>query len=443
MVAILAFVSDVIGDIRKCTGSMKMPLKPCDRLLNAEFTQLFSAEMLSSYLQYDPDHVSLLDNDSETLMINRFIAIKLKLNAPITVDELAAKTLKLQQSNEQLCDNLTETDVQKCFNSVHEQMMAQETELQHLQEVLNDKRTHLKMITLKHTERATELRAKQTECTSLIEKIQNQMYSTLDIKQLMAKETTIKSSIAMIRGEVDAIKAQMADCLVKLARAQKLKFDMIKQFNQFTFDITSKLMESSTFRQKTNVNDLTIDPAASMADVQKVCMHLKLLGESCAAVKRQYRQKIQQNNENMTECTAELEQLTDKYSADMTTFQMATTKLNEAQQQCENYKCDRSTDENRMRCAIDDLVAYKNEMMEQIDSLRSRAIKLKAENVALLNMGEQKSREAIRAKQTGIKQMNQLCDFIDDIIGDDDDDDNNDNAWNNVNQYTERHGMAN
>lgn len=422
VVAILAFLSELIVDIKTFAGSVKMPLKSCDRLLNDEFTQLFSAQALSNYTSYDPDHVSSLDDDGETHMISQFITIKLKVDHNITVDELAEKTTKLQASNEQLQENLIETDVQKCFAGVSQQVMAQERELQNLQEILNEKQTHLKIVMLKHDERAAKLHAAQTICDDLVARIQNQTFTTLDIKQLMAKETTIKSSMAMIQDETEAIKVHAADDQVKLARLQKLKMDTIKRFNEVTFQIAEKLMESSAF-QKLNVNDLTIDPAASITDIQKVCIHLKVLKESCEAFKQQFCRKIEQAKAKMTACMAEFERLTAKYTDDMTKFHMNSKQLDEMNQRCANHKSDGSADEMRIQREIHDQIAYKKQLAEHIDELKVKVANLQAENIELVNVGDQKSREIIRVKQSAIKQMDKLGDFIDGLMGDDNDDD--------------------
>lgn len=409
-----------------------MPLKCCDRLLNDEFTQLFSAETLRNYTSYDPDHASLMDNDSEARMIDRFISIKMKNN--VTANELVERALKLHESNAKLQENLIETDIQKCFASVSQQVLEKEKELEDLQGILNEKRTHLKMVMLKHEERSAELHAKQTGCDKLEELIQNQPYTTLDIKQLLAKEATVKGGIAMIREEIDAIKVQAADVQVKLARLQKLKFDKIKEFNEMTFNIVKKLMETSAFR-KVNVNDLTVDPAASMHDTQTVCMHLNLLTESCAAIKRQYNQQILQNDGKMTKYTAELKQLNEKYSSDMAEFQVASKKLDDANQQCTNYKTNGSADVSRMQCGIDEQIAYKKQITEQIDELKIRKAAMHAENVKLFELGERKAQEIIRAKRKATKQLDQLSDFIDDFFGDDDDNDHEGNDGG-VTKYT-------
>lgn len=421
VIAILAFLSDLLGDIKKCYNTMEMPLKCCDRLLNDEFTQLFSAETLRNYTSYDPDHESLMDNDSEARMIDRFIAIKMKMPT-VTANQLAEKAVKLLESNEKLRENLVETDIQKCFASMGQQVCEKEKELQDLHVILNEKRTHLKMVMLKHDERLAELRTKQTQYDDLMEAIQNQQYTTLDIKQMMAKETTVKGSMAMLKEEVDAIKVQAADAQVKLARVQKVKFDKIKEFNERTFNIVQKLMETSAFR-KINVNDLTIDPAATVRQIQMVCMHLKLLKESCVAAKRQYNQQTQQNCDEMTAYAAELMQLNEKYANDMATFQEASKKLDDMNQQCTNFKSDGSNDASRMQRGIDEQIAYKKLLNAEIDDLKMKKTKMEAENVELFNVGERKAQEMIRAKRSAVKQLDQLSDFIDDFLGDDNDND--------------------
>lgn len=403
---------------------MEMPLKCCDRLLNDEFTQLFSAESLRNYTSYDPDHESLLDHDSEAQMVDRFIAIKMK-NSKVTAAELAEKVLKLHESNEKLQENLIETDIQKCFASVSQQVKEKEKELDDLQAILNEKRTHLKMITLKHDERLAELRAKQTMCDNVLQMIQNQQFTTLDIKQMVAKETTVKGSIAMLQEEIDAIKVQAANAQVKLARLHKLKFDKIKEFNETTFNVVQKLMETAAFR-KINVNDLTIDPAATVRDIQKVCMHLNLLNGSCAAIKRQYNQQIEQHRDKMTAQTNELKQLDEKFTADMAEFQMVSQKLDNMNQRCVNFKSDGSTDASRMQCGIDEQIAYKKLLTDEIEDLKVKVASLGAENVNLCNIGERKAQEIIRAKRATVKQIDRLSDFIDKFLGDDDDGDNDD-----------------
>lgn len=400
---------------------MEMPLKCCDRLLNDEFTQLFSAETLRNYSSYDPDHESLMDHDSEAQMIDRFIAIKMK-NSKVTAPELAEKVLKLHESNEKLQENLIETDIQKCFASVSQQVIEKEQELEGVQAVLNEKRTHLKMIMLKHDERLAELRAKQTGCDNVLEVIQNQQYTTLDIKQMVAKEATVRASIAMIQEEIDAIRVQAADAQVKLARFQKLRLDMIKKFNDTTFNIVQKLMETAAFR-KINVNDLTIDPTASIRDIQKVCTHLNILNQSCATGKRQYNQQLAQINEKMTAFTIELKQLNDKHTAQTAEFQMASQKLDNLNQQCTNFKSDGSTDASRMQSGIEELIAYKKILTDEIAEVKVKVEAMETENAELFNIGEQKAQEIIRAKKATAKQIDKLSDFIDNFLGDDDDDD--------------------
>lgn len=397
-----------------------MPLKCCDRLLNDEFTKLFSAETLRNYTSYDPDHESLMDHDSEAQMVDRFIAIRMK-NDNVTALDLAEKVLKLHESNEKLQENLIETDIQKCFASVSQQVVEKEKELSDLQAILNEKRTHLKMIKLKHGERLAELRAKQTRCDNLLEIIQNQPYTTLDIKQMMAKETTVKGSIALIQEEIDAIKVQAADAQVKLARLQKLKFDKIKEFNDTTFNIVQKLMETAAFR-KINVNDLTIDPTASVREIQKVCMHLDLLNGSCAAGKRQYNQQIEQNHDKMTAYAIESKQLNEKHAADLVKFQTICRKLDDMNQQCTNFKSDGSAEASRMQCGIDEQIAYKKLLTDECHDLKGKATAMEAENVNLFNIGERKAQESIRAKRAAVKQIDRLTDFIDDFLGDDDGD---------------------
>lgn len=275
------------------------------------------------------------------------------------------------------------------------------------------------MIKLKHEECAAKLHAKQSNCNDLIEQIENQKFTILDIKQLMAKEVTIKNSMAMIKEENEAIKVQAADAQVKLARLQKLKMDMIKRFNDVTYQIAQKLCETSRF-QRVNVNDLTIDPTASVQSIQKVCIHLHLLTENCSAIKRQYNQQIKQNREKMTAYTTEFKQLNGEYTEKMDEFQMISKKFDVLNYQYKN--CDGSTDANRMQREIDEQIACKEHLIEQIKDLKEKICTLQAENIEVFNSGDQTARDIIRAKRAAIKQMNRLSDFIDDILGDDDDD---------------------
>lgn len=411
VVAILAFLSDLMRDIKKYAAPTDMPLSHCDRLINDEFTHLFSAETRRNYLSYDPDRHSLLDNEGEAKLVNGLIAIKMKIDG-LTIEELAAKADKLQQSSEQLQQNLIETDSEKYFGHIEGQFIEKKKELSKLQDVLAMKRKCLKMIMLTYDERVAKLRAKQTAVNDLKEQIDQQKYTLLDIKQLMAKETTIKNSIVMIRGENEAIKVEAADAQVKLARLHKLKFDVIKKFNDFTFRITKKLVQCTTF-DCIDVNELTIDPTAPAQTIQTICLRLNQLKERCSMTKQQHAEHIQKLHHQMEQFKDEFRRLQDEYNDRMMQFQNAKQNLQMINQKRTNCESHTVASTAKLQRDIDEKIALKQQLMDDLAKTQNKATDLEAKNIELLEDGERHAHEIIRAKQTATTQMDELHDFID------------------------------
>lgn len=215
-IAILAFLSDLVRDVKKYAVPTDMPLIHCDQLMKDDFTKVFSAEVRRNYLldkKLDEKGKVTLDEEGERIVLNGMIAIKMK-NDNLTIEQLHELEEKLRKSSEELQRKLVQTDCDKYFETIVEQYAGKEKEYQKLKETLAEKRTYLKMITLTHEEKAKELAAKQAMVQEMAHRIKHQKYTVIDIKQVLAKETTIKNSIGMIQTETDAIKVDAANVQV-------------------------------------------------------------------------------------------------------------------------------------------------------------------------------------------------------------------------------------
>lgn len=410
VIAILAFLSDLLRDIKVYGSPDDMPLIHCDQLVNDKFTGSFASELFQNYFSFDP--AKDLENEFVTKLVNGLIAIKMKTDG-LTVERLAAKVVELRKSSEKLQQNLVQTESDKFFSTIEGQYAEKKKEHEKLQEILAEKRKCLKMIMLTHEERAAQLIAKQAAIVDLTHQIQHQKYTTLDIKQLLAKETSIKSSIAMIKNEKDAIKIEAADAQVKLARLQKLKLDVIKKFNELTFRITQNLMQCTAF-EGLNVNDLTIDPTASFQTIQNICSHLNQLSARCSMVKRQYAEEIQQSQHKSAEFEAEFNRLNEQYAGCKLKHRNANKQFEILNQKCSNYEG--SSSSVKLEREIAEKIAYKEDLSKDIANLKMKAQDLETKNVELLEDGEKQAREIIQAKQAANKQMDELSDFIDQLI---------------------------
>lgn len=408
VIAILAFLSDLVCDIRKYAAPTDMPLTFCDRLINSEFTHLFSAETLRNYLSYDPDRDSLLDNEGETKLINGLIAIKMKTNG-ITVEELALRANKLHELSEQLRENLIETDADKYFVNIEERFLEQKTELKKLQDIVAEKRKYLKMVKLIYDERVVKLTAQQVAFEQMTQKIQQQKYSVHDVKHLMAQEISIKNSIVMIQNEKKTIEMDAADAQVKLARLHKLKLDMIKQFNDFTFRITQRLVQCTAFKCL-DVNDLTIDPMDSSQIIKTKCKCLSQLKEQCSMITQQHSEQIQTNQNQIIQFKEELQHSQRQYSDQMIKFKNANDNFHLLNQKYTNFECNTNT--NKLMCEIDEKRLVKEKLIQETETLKLKVKDLEIKNIELLENGEKQAHEIIRAKQAACNQIDELNDFI-------------------------------
>lgn len=410
MIAILAFLSDLVRDIKK-PALPDMPLMPCDRLVNNEFTCLFAAEALRNYLSYDPDRDSLLDSEGEAKLVNGLIAIKMKID-DLTVEKLTAKADQLRKSSAQIEQNLVKSESEKYFKAIEEQFADKENEHQKLLQMLADKRKYLKMITLTHDEHLAKMALKQAEMQNTMHIVQHQKYTTIDVKQLVAKETSIKSTISMIQKENDAIKAEADDAQVKLARLQKLKLDAIRKFNDFSLHAAQKLVRTPSF-ERLNINNLTIDPTASLQAIQSICLRLTQLNENCAILKRQQSNEIQENKSKLDEYKTQHAQLTMKYAEHLAQLQKAKQKFdsfNQKRSSCEN---EGSISADRLQREVDEKIAYKKQLEEQITGSRKRVNDLEAQNAQMLEDGERQAQQIIREKKKLCDQLDKIDDFMD------------------------------
>lgn len=411
MIAILAFLSDLVRDIRQYAIPSEMPMIPCDRLINNQFMALFSNEVLRNYINYMPPREELLDEEGLTKLINGLIAAKMKMDN-LTIDELMQRKEKLQKSSEKLQKNLIESDCMKYFKTIEEQFTDKQNEFKKLTEMLTEKRKFLKMITIIHDEKRRQLATKQTELNELMSKIDKQKYTILDMKQLIAKETSIKSSIAMLQAEINGIQTEAADAQVKLARYQKLKIDTIKKFNDFTFQIIKELVQCRSF-QHLNVIDFTIDPIASFETIQNICHQLNGLNESCTIVKRQRIEQIQQNQIKLIDAKMEYNRLNEKYAEEMIKNQKVTKTLDDLNQKCLNYENNGNVSTVKLRREIDEKIAQKKYIDDEIHTVKMKAQKMELKNVQLFEAGEQKAQQIIRAKQMLCHEMDKLNQLID------------------------------
>lgn len=409
-VAILAFLSDVVRDVKEYAIPTDMPLVHCERLIQDEFTEIFAAEALRHYLLTKKQDTLLYDAGDDRL-VSGLIAIKMK-NDNLTVAKLQAKAEQLRKSSDELRNKLVATDCDKYFSTMVEHVAEKESEYQKLLDAFGEKRRYLKMITLTHDEKAKTLASKQAKIQELVRQIQHQKYSVIDIKQLLAKEMSIKNSIAMIQTEIEAIKIDAADSQVKLARAHKLKLDAIKKFNDLTFQITRKLVQCHSYANL-NVNDLTIDPTASNDDILKICQRVRLLNENCTLVKLDRTKRIQQNATKLTELRVHSNRLSQKYTEQKAICDEASHRLDAANQMHANYQSNGSSAAAKLQRDIADQISIKAKLDDEIVNLQRRAEQLTVENVELFNEAERKGYEIIREKQALCNQMDELNDFID------------------------------
>lgn len=429
VVAILAYLCDLVRDIKKYAVATEMPKLPCDQLMNNEFMDLFVSETRRNYeaifgekddqqTQKPPqinndENVDLLDEEGQTKLLNGYVATKMKIDG-LTIEELAAREKKLRQSSEELEKNLIKSDCEKYFNSIEEQLAQKEKEYLKIQEILVEKRKYLKMVTMTHDEKRRKLKAKQMEIQKLMQQIDHQKYTLLDVKQLMAKETSIKNSITMIQNANHVIQEEAADAQVKLARLQKLKLDSIKKFNEFTFNVIKILMQSQAFQQL-NIIDYTIDPIASTETIQNMCLRLNRLNERCATVKQEYIQQIEQNKVTLAEYKSQYNRLKEKYADQKSKFQMANKNMEILNQKCTNYETDRSISMTKLRREITEKIATKQQIDDEIKMLRKKAEEMGIKNTQLFEDGERQAQEIVRAKQTFCQELDELNNKIDDF----------------------------
>lgn len=409
-IAILSFLSDIVRDIKKYAAPTEMPLIHCDQLITNKFTEIFAAEMLRNYLLTSKSE-DLIDDEVHERLVNGLIATKMK-NENITIEQLEAKAEELRVSSEKLEKKLVATDCEKYFEGIVEQYDEKKSEYQKIVEELTEKRKYLKMIKLTYDTRAQKLASKQVELQKLTYQIQHQKYSVIDIKQLLAKETSIKNSIAMIQAETDAIKIDAANAQVKLARAQKLKLDNIKKFNDFTFQITQKLMQIHSYANL-NINDITIDPTASSEAISSICSRVHHLKENCAIVKKERMNKIEQNKARLEELKVYSNRLSQKYTEKMAIRDAAERKHNKLSEMYSMYEHDRSLKVAKLQRDIADLIELKAKMDEDLVNLENEAEIWAAKNVEIFNEGERKALDKIREKQTICDELTKLNDFVD------------------------------
>lgn len=392
-----------------------MPTIGCDGFGNDEFFCEFSQKVRNNYKNYlKHDNDSLFDVEDETHLVNRLIAIKMK-KADLTVQKLVERTVELEASNEQLKKNLMQSESDKYFITIEEQFIEKQNEWHKLQETLAEKRKYLKMITLTHNESALKVAAKQAEYDRLVEQIQMQKRTILDIRQLIAQETNIKNSIAMIQTENDAIQMEAADTQVKWARLQKLKFDMIKRLNDVSFHITQKLMQLPSF-QRINLKDLTLDPTASEQSIETLCAHLNQIYRNCAQAKRNCQQHIQQNHDQLIDIKSQHISMTERHRSEMVKYEAANANLTALKQKCTNFECNGSTEIAQLQGKIEEKIAQKKQLNEEIDESKIKIGDLGAENIRIYEDGERKALEIIRNKQAACKQLDQLNDAIDQLF---------------------------
>lgn len=408
---ILAFLSDLVCEIKQFAVPTEMPLVPCDSLVNDDFMRLFVAETLRNYIDYKSPREELLDEEGNANLVNGLVATKMKING-LTVNELAAKAEALKKSSEELQQKLIASDCDKYFDSIEEQFTEKENEHEKLQNLLAEKRKLLKMITLTHDDRARKLAAKQAELKQIMYKIQHQKYGILDIKQLIAKETSMKNAITMIQNEKETIEAEAADAQVKLARLQKLKLDIIRKFNDSTYHITKKLMQTHTFKN-INVIDLTIDPAATEADILSTCLRLNQLYENCVIAKREYNEQIERSREKLEDYKSHYNRLTEKYTEQMITFQKANKNLDTLNQRYSQLEDEGTTNNAQLQREIQEKIDTKKRIEEEIERLRKKAEHLEVENVKIFADGERKAQDIIHEKQKLSQNIDKLSDLID------------------------------
>lgn len=410
---ILAFLCDLVREIKQHAVPTEMPLMHCDLLINDEFTRLFAAEALRNYIDYKPPREELLDEEAESKLINGLVAIKMKIDG-LTVDELNAKAEILRKSSDELKQKLIASDIDKYFNSIEQQFNEKENEYQRLQEALTEKRKLLKMIMLTHDEKSRNLAKKHADIKEMMYQIKHQKYSILDIKQLISKETSIKNAMAMIQQEKEMIEAEAADAQVKLARLQKLKLDIIKKFNDFTYNITKKLMQTHSFKN-INVIELTIDPTATGNDIHQACLRLSQLNEKCVIAKNEYMEEIVQNKKKLDEYKGQYTRLNEKYKEQMIKYQKFNKQLDTLNQKFTEFKDNGTTNNARLQREIEEKIACKKRIGEEIDNLKKKIETLEEQNVKIFEDGERKAKKIIQQKHQLTKQLDELNGLIDDF----------------------------
>lgn len=425
----MAYLCDLVRDIKKYAVATEMPKSPCDRLMNDEYMNLFVSETKRNYIAIfgakkdeqspnpptinNDENVDLMDEEGQTKLINGYVATKMKIDG-LTIEGLAAREEKLRKSSEELEKNLVASPCEKYFNTIEEKLIKKEKEYVKIQEILVEKRKYLKMVTMTHDEKQRKLVAKQAEIQELMQQIENQKYTVLDVKQLMAKETSIKNSISMIQNANHVIQEEAADAQVKLARLQKLKLDSIKKFNEFTFNIIKILMQSQAFQQL-NIIDFTIDPIASAETIQMMCLRLNRLNEKCTMVKQEYIQQIERNKVILTEYKSQFNRLKEMYADQSAKLQKANKKMEMLNQKFTNYKADESSNTAKLKREIAEKIATKQQIDDEIIALRKKAVEMEIKNIQLFEDGERQAHEIIRAKQTLCRELDELNKKIDDF----------------------------
>lgn len=411
-VFLLAWLSDIVRYSQK-DDLTELPMNDGNQFPNERYTKHFSLEIQNAYRTWneesDEAFRTIIDGLVETF-------VKAKRDC-ISSEKIIQKVNELKKANVKLLQAQMATDYiddnAKAFEAIQSKYYELKEEFKELKIYNGGRIETINRLNLLYKLKANEAKEKNEAFNALFYQIDKQKYTKADIKRISDKILLIQKVIVSANQEIEQIRENASDLQIKVARLKQQRNAIISDLNGIAIKIAQILAKSQDYKNSVNVNDFCLDIMADTDTIQMVCQRFECIYDNVMAHKKQIYHKINQQNVKLSTLHTQIDRLESEVKNLIGKFQKCNQNLDTANEKIMQYQSE--SQHLFVKLLPGTLNMEHEELIKEMAEKRKTIIILEAENLKILEDGENCIYKCIEAKHNALESLNNVSKLLDDV----------------------------
>lgn len=411
-ILLLAWLNDIARYTHVDT-EIETPFECDDEFPNVEYTKEFSDEVRRAFPLWNKA------DDEFNKIKERLIEKKIILTKKCfqNVEDLNRRTEELKLKNRNMNSDVGgdyNDDPEKIIKKIGTELKEAELELERNIKWHSSLTAEYESISIKHKDIEKKNAVKIAKLQKIINDVQCQKYTSVELHQQIAYESSLRESKAIIENKLFTMRNNSNRILTQIARLKKLRDDSVVKLD-ILLESINKTMRKSSEQLEINVKRLRIDPKKTAQNIYDVISEMNRLYDAAHVIKQNYVKQIESQQTQHEQLTSEYKCLGNKcieLSNNLREMNKDHIHIN-----IEVMKIENETKDVVMKCEQNtkEATTTKQQLNSELARNRTKIDDLRAINAQQFVAGEQQIIDNIRKKESHGKQLDELINFIDEF----------------------------